>query len=639
MNARALFHSLAALVFAIVAAHAVAAEPANVAELFPPGALAYAELTNPAELSAQLGALFKGAALEDSIPFIHNRKDAATNLVELQGKRELALLGLLASPEMMAEFKKLRGVGVGLTGFTDGGEPEAALVVLTGDSAAAGLAARAFLTMVSNLRKIGDVSRVPVFQLRVPEINYDMNGQPQLANTKKPAESPYELTIAYTPGLFVVGTSKRAVTEPIQRFIAPGKDGKSLATTSLFKEAAASHRQPGLFYFVNFAEFAAKYDAANRAKGGVGESDLYAWFTMLANPKAIKSLAGNIRLRDGGVSATLTAAFDLSKSSPLRELLSGPEVKVQLLEHARQPASLALAVSLPEKNRAATVIALADAFAKANGVLGRLPSDVVRQLTEKYPESSVAKLLEKTDAATLILPPKQDLQKGTKPLPLLILHMEDAASAEAWEQLFPGLMGNLAGADVAPQTSSESIGGVTVLSLPGAGLPWNGPIHFARAGKTVVFGLDRKLVAEATTPQAGGTVAATPGADPLVLLGTVSLADALQAMLEPSSKDGAVKPVEIPDQLRNGNGNSTPENVIEGLAKSRKAFSTALAAVAPATITVRRHGDELRLELYQPKVANGGFKPVIDAAAMWVDAWGAILSSQRTLGLGNAFER
>ncbi len=243
--------------------------------------------------------------MEDSIPFIHKRKDTATTLMELQGKREIAGLGLLVSPEMMTEFKKLR-VAAGLIGFSKSGETEAALVVLTGDSPAAGLAARAFLTMTSTIRKVGEVSKVPVFQYRNPNINYDMNGVPLVANDKPPVESPHDLTFAYTPGLFVAGTSKAAVSHAIKRFLGEEKGG--LSGTALFKQAAAIHRQTGLFYFVNFPDFVAKYDAVNKLHGGLAEPDAYAWFKMVANAKSVQSLAGNIRFRNGGLSATLAAS-------------------------------------------------------------------------------------------------------------------------------------------------------------------------------------------------------------------------------------------------------------------------------------------------------------------------------------------
>ena len=124
-----------------VAAAAAAAPPTDVADVFPSRTLAYAELHNPAELGPQLTALFKGTPLEDSIPFINDKKNAAKTLPELSGNRELAELALLVSPEVLAEFRKLGGIAVGVVDFNERGDPEVAIAVLTGESAAAGLAA------------------------------------------------------------------------------------------------------------------------------------------------------------------------------------------------------------------------------------------------------------------------------------------------------------------------------------------------------------------------------------------------------------------------------------------------------------------------------------------------------------------
>ena len=170
-------------------APAFAAPPTDVADLYPPGTLAYAELHNPAELGPQLAALFKGTPLEDSVAFLEGKKGAAKTIQDLQGRRELAALALLVSPEVLAEFRKLGGVAVGLIGFSDRGEPEVALAVLTGDSAAAALAARAFLTTSTNLRKVAEVSKVPVFQYRPSPIQFDpQTGMQKLANDKPPTE-------------------------------------------------------------------------------------------------------------------------------------------------------------------------------------------------------------------------------------------------------------------------------------------------------------------------------------------------------------------------------------------------------------------------------------------------------------------
>ena len=158
-----LFIRTSAVAFLVLGcASANAAEPPKDIADLSAGDACIRGAANPAELAPQLASVFKGTILEDNIPFIHARKDAAKTLVELTNKRQAALLGLLASPEMLAEFKKLR-IAAGITGFTEQGDPDAAIAILTHDSPAAGVAARAFVTMTPQLRKVAEVSKVPVF--------------------------------------------------------------------------------------------------------------------------------------------------------------------------------------------------------------------------------------------------------------------------------------------------------------------------------------------------------------------------------------------------------------------------------------------------------------------------------------------
>jgi hypothetical protein len=596
------------------------AAPADVADLFPPGTLVYAELHNPAELGPQLAALFKGTPFEDSIPFIHGKKGQAKTLQELKGKNDLAALALLASPEVLAEFRKLGGVAVGLVGFNDRGDPEVAFAILTGDSAAAGLAGRAFVTMSTNLRKVGEVSKVPVFQHRPPAIRYDPNGNPQLDNDKPPTEGPHEPTFAYTPGLFVAGTSRNAIGTVIKRFLGDEKTG--LRGTDGFKAAAATYRQPGLFFYVNAPEFVAKVDEAGRRRGAMLDSDLYAWVKLTANHKALKSLAGCLRLRDGGLALAVGGKFDPAQKSPLMDLFAGPGAKVELLHHARKPASFAAAVTLPEKDRAAALLGFLDAMAKASGQIGRLPSEAVKEIEDKYKLPVREGLLAKVKAVTVVVPPKLELPKGASPIPVLILHLEDAAAASAWEEFLPKLAGDLAG-DKPPQPSSETVGGVKVLSLPGTGLPWKSPVHYARKDAVLAVGQDRNLVAVAITPDpaasiVGGKGVTIPAGD-LALVGTLKLGDLLAGLGELPATIGPVRPFEPQLRPRRGEAPIPPEDRIKEANQARKAFLAAFGELPPAVVTVRRSGDELRLEAFQPKVQGGGLTPVINAGVTWFD--------------------
>lgn len=614
-------HLLALPAIFALCAPASAAPPTDVADVFPPGTLAYAELHNPVELGPQLAAVFKGTPLEDSIPFIHGKKDGAKTLQELKAKQELAQLALLASPEVIGEFRKLGGVAVGLIGFGERGEPEMVFAVLTGDSAAAGLAARAFVTTSATLRKVGEVSKVPVFQHRPPAVNYDPNGNPKLSD-EKPKEGPHEATLAYTPGLFVVGTSKAALTPVIKRFLSEEKD--SLRATDGFKAAATEYRKPGLFFYANAPEFFARLDASARVRGAALDFDPFAWLKLLANPKALKAVAGCVQFRDNGLSLVVGARFDPAHKSPLLDALSGPAVKVETLYHAREPAAFAATVNLPEKDRAAAVLGLLDALAKGNGELGRLPSDVVKDLDERYKMSVKDAVFAKVRAVTVIVPAKQDLAKGATPIPMFVFHADDATAAGALEEFVPKLVAEIAGEKEPAKPSTETVEGVKVYSLAGTGLPWKGAVHYARKDAVLVVGLDRKLVAAAVAPDAaasvvGGDKGLSLPSGALALVGTLNLGDLFASSEPKAAPDGPVRPVQPLRPPPPGGGPVAPEELRKQAEKARAAFLAAFGELPPAVVTARRGGDELRFEVFQPKVQNGGLTPVINAGVDWFD--------------------
>ena len=57
----------------------------------------------------------------------------------------------------------------------------------------------------------------------------------------------------------------------------------------------------------------------------------------------------------------------------------------------------------------------------------------------------------------------------------------------------------------------------------------------------------------------------------------------------------------------------------EAETKAWPPLQTALDALTPATLTGRRVGNEVRFEIWQPKVQGGGFAPVIAAWVGWYD--------------------
>lgn len=623
---------------ALLLAFAPAARAADPADLFPPNTPLYAELHSPADLAPDLAAVVKGSILEDSIKYLHARRDAAKELRDLRNKHNVALLGLLGSPEMLGEFKKFRGVAAGLTGFNSNGDPQMALAVLTGDSQAVGFAARAFLTMEPNIRKVGTVgaANIPVYQHHTPPIEFDpMTGQQKLVTDKPLTDSSYEATFAYVPGLFVVGTNKEAVGEVVRRHL--GEVAGGLAGTPGFKAAAAAYRKPGVFFYANVPEFAARFEAASRARGMPMEPDLYGWFRLIVNEKAVKTLAGCVRFRDGGLSVSVGGEFDPAQPSPLLRLLAGPGARAELLQAAPRPATLALAVTFPEKGRSAAVIGFLDAIAKGGGTLGRLPGDVVREIEGKHKLSVADGLIGKTRGATVVFPVRQELAKGTTPLPLVVLHTESPEVAAAWEEFLPKLVAELSNTTPPPQPSSETVGAVKVLSLPGTGLPWKGAVHYARKGSAIAVGLDRKLVSVALGDAAGSVLggprpAVFPVGEEFPLVGTLAAGSAIRALTAVEVQAGPVRP--LPGPLPLPGQPFAPPGGVPGQpgekpqaeeAKAWDAFLNAFDTLPPATVSARVTNNELRIELWQPKV-QGGFAPVINAAAEWFDkqpSWSA----------------
>jgi hypothetical protein len=212
------------------------------------------------------------------------------------------------------------------------------------------------------------------------------------------------------------------------------------------------------------------------------------------------------------------------------------------------------------------------------------------------------------------------LPKGAKAMLMLVLHMEDPAAASAWDEFLPKLVGEIAGEKpAAPLT--ETVAGVKVYSLPATGLPWKSAIHFARKDAVLVIGQDRKLVGAAVAPDAvnsvvGDKTLSLPSGDH-ALVGTLSVGDLL-GMIELPTTKGQPRFFD-PYPVERLGGKLPEEQVLKDVDKARAAFLAAFGQLPPAAISVRRFGDELKLEIFQPKVQNGGLTPVINAGLQWFE--------------------
>jgi hypothetical protein len=474
------------LLLVLVFPSLAAAQPRDVAELFPPSTVAYAELRDPAAVADALAAVFKGSPFEDGLKLLHDRKDAAKDPRFAGGSGALAGATLLASPEFLAEFRRIRGAAIGFFGLTANHEPKIAGCVLTGESVAAALYARAYLTNEALFRRVAVVDGVAILQSRAaPVPAYDPNtGKPIPFEPKPATEGPCEPTYAYVPGLFIVASNKDAIAEVLARYKGTAKD--SLAASPDF----SVKRPAGINAFVRTIDFVRTADAAKKARKDLLPPESLAHLKLVLNPRSMPLVTAHGSLGSTGMRWTIEFPRDPKQPSPLLDLLANP-VPAEALRTIPPGAAAGLSVGLPAKDRrAADLLAFADAILKAEGNVGRSATEWVEEYETKSKLPIRARLLSEIRGLSVVFLPKPELPPHVEPWPLLALHLESNASD--WETAIPKLAAAFDGLETPAQPSSETIRDVKVRTLSVAGTP----LHYARRDSTWVFGLDRKQVAE-----------------------------------------------------------------------------------------------------------------------------------------------
>jgi hypothetical protein len=522
-----------ALLFLFVIPAAASAQPREAAELFPPSTVAFAELHDPAAVADAVARVVKGSPFEDGLKLQHDRRDANNDPRLVAGSYGLAWAAMGTSPELLSEVRKIRGVAVGFLGLTAKNDPKLAACVLTGESTAAALLARAYLANEAALRRVAVVDGVPIYQSRAkaaPAIDPN-TGKPLPMQPKPATEGPCEPTFAYVPGLFVVASNSEAVADLLARYRGTIRD--SLAASPDFI-AFAARREAGLNGFVRTAEFVRVCDVARKAKKELIDPAILAHFKLVVNPRAIPVLALRGSLRQEGLSIALEADRDAKTASPLLDLIGGA-VPVEARRVVPPNAAGAIAIGLPAKpKRVAALLTFADALAKAEGEVGMTPSEWLAVAEKSTGRSFGAEYLSDVQAISFVFLPDAELPKRVEPLPLLVLHVEPGASPEEWELAIPHGFAAIEGADRPVAPSSETIRGVKVRSLAHSGAA----VHYARREASWVFGLDRKQVADCcasngsalTTTDAFDAIARWPG-----LVRYESLLKRLQRLGAPAS--------------------------------------------------------------------------------------------------------
>jgi hypothetical protein len=90
------------------------------AALMPPGTLIYVELGSPGRQVETILNMLKGTPYENPIAAIYNQAQAGSQNTQ---KTPGDIIGALLNPSMMAEFKKIRGSAIGVTGVAQNNPP------------------------------------------------------------------------------------------------------------------------------------------------------------------------------------------------------------------------------------------------------------------------------------------------------------------------------------------------------------------------------------------------------------------------------------------------------------------------------------------------------------------------------------
>ncbi len=593
--------SIASVTF-LLSAPTPAAEPKDLAELFPVGTLAYAEIGAPAGTSDAIAEFVKGTLLADSLGFGHDRRDKLVPPASVGGLKKAGEWSLFTSPEMLAELKRLRGIAAAVTGFdAKTGRPTLAVAVVLGDSHAAGWLVRQYLLTAENIRRVGKVEGIPVYQNRgLTGVAVDEDGKPEPNEDPTPAQGEAEPTYLYAPGLFVVGSNVAAVKDVYRRFAGLEK-GASFAASIHLKPHAEARKNPGLFFCADVAGFEVRLIAAKKvSQADWLKSPAIAYVRFLLNPKLVESFAGSWQLQPDGWTFTARAELRPGGACPLLALLSGGVTDVDGRHGSPGDSPGAFTVAFPEKGkRAKAILDAADAVGQALGHVGALPSDLAAE-ADKGDFKLSAEWLPLVRSATFVLPQIPTDAKAKPARPLVIFTLEDEPAAKGWLGVVPKLSQLLSGAAKAPEPASETIQNVKVWGLVHSPGDSSTAIHYAIAGDRLIVSRDRDAVAKAAAsmvnprPKTEGESAA---------MGTVAFSK-LWELLPPAMGAGAARgnpdtrqlPVDIEEAPRlKSPMPDTPDPAV--LAKLVREKS--LAAMPPVTLQAKGSGQTLSVRIGQ----------------------------------------
>ena len=598
---------------------ALAAAPADPAELFPADSPLFIEVRRPGDIARELEALFQGTVLEDVLPAVNKTRDKQKDQPYVD-TYQLGLLGTVLGPELLAEAKRFEGLALGVTGFTKAHEPERAAVLLTGDSHLPGMLMRLQLASRGDLRKVATVEGVDLYQ-EISNPNGFDNGPiffPGGAGIVQANMTPNGQVYAYAPGRLFFGSTKEAVSALVGRWKGKEKGG-SLLSSPAFVEARELRQSAAVFLFADPKVLASQADARRTARDRDIDSVGWAALKQAINLDGVRSLAVGFAPNKEAYTAELQIRLDGSKPAPLLDLLSSTKLALPVPALAAKDAGLVVALALPQgAGGGERVLHLADAIAKASGTLGITPTEAVQELEEQAKVRVTADILAKVRGVSLLLPPARDWPTDGLPWPALVFQTEDAQAVATAETTVPLLL-KLLGVELVEPTT-ELVGDQKVRSIAVNGPPGLAAIHYGSRGKSFAIGADRSLVA-----------AALASPDKLAPLVEAAAQDACAVMVCPwgpllpplygvSAKPSAVAK-ERPRKANTEEKTETAPSNPDPRQAARAAFEDlvrSFEAAPPMVLSVRRDKDLIRLTARQPE-PRAAIRKSVDKWVEWLD--------------------
>ncbi|HEX5268900.1 MAG TPA: hypothetical protein VFW33_00370, partial [Gemmataceae bacterium] len=194
------------------------AQPKDPAELFPAQTLAYLEVRQPDRLTRELNSLIKGSALEDlAAVFAKARTERGDTPDNFFGGMVFSELGMVFSPEALAELGRVGGGAVALTGWSKDEGPEVVGVIYPGESNLVMMYFRTFIAADWEMRIAGKVEGVNLYRARGRDYRaVAPNPAPGVAPAQPPIKDKGP-TIALMPGLAIIASTPKAAEEAVRR--------------------------------------------------------------------------------------------------------------------------------------------------------------------------------------------------------------------------------------------------------------------------------------------------------------------------------------------------------------------------------------------------------------------------------------